>query len=125
MGKKMGKIKLDENWLNTNTGKYKCPECDSSWELAFIIYNIDHNIYFERNTEGFEYELDNKTKKYYPDFILEDGTYLEIKGYNSDEWKMKLKCFKKPITVLYKKEMKKYIDYAVDTYGKDYLKMYE
>jgi len=66
------------------SGWYKGYWCDSSWELAYVIYNLDHNIKFERNKLGFEYIYENKTHKYYPDFILEDGTYIEIKGYETD-----------------------------------------
>ena len=57
---------------------YKGYWCDSSWELAYVIYNLEHNIKFERNKQGFEYEFENKKYKYYPDFILEDGTYVEV-----------------------------------------------
>jgi len=106
-------------------GWYKGYYCDSSWELAFVIYNLEHNIKFSRNTKGFKYLFNGKQKKYYPDFILEDKTYLEIKGYDSDEWKEKLKQFNKPIKVLYKEEIQKYIDYAIKVYGKDYIDLYE
>ena len=55
-------------------GWYKGYWCDSSWELAFVIYNLEHGIKFERNKQGFEYVFENKTYKYYPDFILGNGT---------------------------------------------------
>lgn len=37
-------------------GIYKGYYCDSSWELAYVIYNLEHDIKFERNTQTFEYE---------------------------------------------------------------------
>ena len=63
------------------SGWYKGYWCDSSWELAFVIYNLEHGIKFERNKKGFEYEFEGKICKYYPDFLMEDCSYVEIKGY--------------------------------------------
>ncbi len=71
-------------------GWYKGYWCDSSWELAWVIYNLDHGIKFERCKEKFEYEFEGKKYHYYPDFKLEDGTYVEIKGYETPRWKTKL-----------------------------------
>lgn len=53
-------------------GWYKGYWCDSSWELAFVIYNLEHNIKFERNTTGYEYVYDGITRKYFPDFYMND-----------------------------------------------------
>ena len=97
--------------------------CDSSWELAYVLYNTDHNIRFERNKEGFEYEFENKIRKYFPDFIV-DGKYVEIKGYDSPQWQAKLEQFPHKIEVLQKEEIKKYIDYASKKYG-NFIGMYE
>jgi len=107
------------------SGWYKGYYCDSSWELAFVIFNLDHNIYFERNTEKFKYEFEDKINYYMPDFILEDGSYLEIKGYKSKQWLAKLEQFDRNISVLYKNDMKKYFDYIYAKYGKNYIEMYE
>ena len=71
-------------------GWYKGYWCDSSWELAWVIYNLDHGIKFERCKEKFEYEFEGKKYHYYPDFKLENGTYVEIKGYETSRWKTKL-----------------------------------
>ncbi len=75
--------------------------CDSSWELAFVIYNLEHGIEFKRNLEGFEYEYEGKIHRYYPDFIIEE-MYYEIKGYNSEQNRVKHFTFTKPLTVLKK-----------------------
>ena len=105
-------------------GWYKGYWCDSSWELAYVIYNLEHNIYFIRNKEGFEYEFENKKYRYYPDFILEDGTYVEIKGYLDKKNEIKIKSFDKKLIIIDKKSIKQYIDYVVEKYGKDYIKLY-
>lgn len=48
-------------------GRYKGHWCDSSWELAWVIYNLEHNISFERNHIGFNYQYKGQERKYYPD----------------------------------------------------------
>ena len=106
-------------------GWYKDYWCDSSYELVWIIYNIDHNIKFKRNRVGFEYTFENKIKKFYPDFILDDGTYIEIKNYVSDITDAKIKAFPYNIKVLYKVDILKYIDYVTNKYGKNYIKLYD
>ena len=55
-----------------------------------MIYNLDHGIKFERCKEKFEYEFEGKKYNYYPDFKLENGTYVEIKGYSTSRWCAKL-----------------------------------
>lgn len=105
-------------------GWYKGYWCDSSWELAYVIYNLEHNIKFERNKQGFEYEFENKKYKYYPDFILEDGTYVEIKGYIDKKNEIKIKSFDKKLIIIDKESIKQYVNYVVEKYGKDYIKLY-
>lgn len=62
-------------------GIYKGFKCDSTYELAFLIYCLDNNILIERNKKSFDYEYKGKTYKYYPDFYLpETNTYVELKG---------------------------------------------
>jgi hypothetical protein len=110
-------------------GRYKGYWCDSSWELAWVIYNIEHNIKFERNNVGFEYEYKGQKRKYHPDFLITE-TYYEIKGRRSfekmdDENKEKIKQFKFNLKVLYEKDMKPYLTYVISKYGKDYIRLYE
>lgn len=62
-------------------GTYKGVYCDSTYELAFLIYCLDHNIQIERCTTYFMYEYEGSFHKYYPDFYLpESDTYIETKG---------------------------------------------
>ena len=42
-----------------------------------------------------------------------------------DENKEKIKQFKFNLKVLYEKDMKPYLTYVVNKYGKDYIKLYE
>ena len=109
-------------------GWYKNYFCDSTWELAWVIYNLENGIIFRRNYESFEYKFDGKIKKYYPDFIIDD-VYYEIKGRRNykdldEQTKEKIEQFKGNLTVLFQNEMKQYLDYSILKYGKDFYKLY-
>lgn len=108
-------------------GWYQGYFCDSSWELAWVIYSLDHDVQFERNRESFGYTYLGKVKRFYPDFLLEDGTLVEIKGFKTDEYRAKLESFPKDrkLITLYKNEMKVYLDYATAKFGKDFTNVYE
>lgn len=107
-------------------GRYKGYFCNSSWELAWVIYSLDHGLKFKRNVQGFPYEYEGKTYKYYPDFYIEDSeNYLEIKGQITEKWKAKLKNFPHKIDVLYYSEMKPILKYVVEKYGKDFVRLYD
>lgn len=106
------------------SGWYKGIFCGSSWELAWVIYSIDHGISFQRNKEGFSYVYNGELHEYFPDFILFDGTYLEVKGYKTLQWEEKLSQFAKKIQVLTKKEMEPILKYVKDKYGNDFIRMY-
>lgn len=137
------KIYCSKKCFNDSNGKYRKPSggkrpgsgrgkkgwykgywCDSSWELAYVIYNLEHNIKFERNKEGFEYEFKNKKYKYYPDFILEDGTYIEIKGFKTEQSKTKESNFTH-IKFLYEKDLEEVFKYVKNKYGKEFISLYE
>ena len=109
-------------------GWYKNHFCDSTWELAWVIYHLEKDISFKRNIEYFEYEFKGKIKKYYPDFIIKD-IYYEIKGRREykdldDQTRDKIDQFKGNLKVLFQKDMKPYLDYAISKYGKDFHKLY-
>lgn len=102
-------------------GWYKGIWCDSSWELAFLIYNLDHGIKIKRCDESFEYEYKNEIHLYHPDFITNDNEYNEIKGYETDKDKNKFECFPKDKTlIIYKREdLKEIFEYILKTYNID------
>lgn len=108
-------------------GFYNGIPCDSSWELAFLIYNIDHNINIQRCDEVFEYTYQGETHKYSPDFKIGDTIY-EIKNFDTDKSIIKAQTVKelgKTIKVLHKKDMKVYIDYCIEKYGENYFELYD
>ena len=104
-------------------GWYKGIYCDSSWELAYLLYHLDNNIPIKRCEDYREYEYNGKIYRYYPDFIV-DEKVVEIKGRTDDKWQAKISQ-NPDIEVLYNKEIKPYLDYAIQTYGKDFTRLYE
>jgi endogenous inhibitor of DNA gyrase (YacG/DUF329 family) len=107
-------------------GWYKGYYCNSSWELAWVIFNLEHNIKFKRNTEGFPYKFNNNNYNFYPDFILEStNEYFEIKGYLDNKNKAKINSFPFNLNVIDKYKIKMYIDYVTSKYGKDFINLYE
>ena len=105
-------------------GWYKGYRCDSSYELAYLIFNIEHNNKIERNKDGFEYFFNDKKHLFYPDFIV-NGEYVEVKNYRSELTDCKLKYFPTKIDIYYKDTMKPYLEYVIDKYGKDFINLYE
>lgn len=100
-------------------GWYKNYWCDSQWELAYLIYCLDHNIPIKRCEESFEYEYEGKKHLYHPDFIINENQYIEIKGYESNKDKVKFQAFPKNKQLLVYKyaQMKPIFQYVVLTYN--------
>jgi endogenous inhibitor of DNA gyrase (YacG/DUF329 family) len=106
-------------------GWYKGYWCDSSWELAWVIYSLDNGLKFTRNTQGFEYMFNETAHIYYPDYLMEDGTYIEIKGYTTAQWEAKKNSFNGKIKIFDKVEMIPILKYVKEKYGFDFIKLYE
>lgn len=112
--------------INSGRGKkgwYKGIFCDSSWELAFVIWNIENNKSISRCKEKREYIFNGEKHIYIPDFIVEDEI-IEIKGYSSKQWEEKIKQ-NPDVKVLYKNDIKPYLDYVILKYGKNFISLYE
>ncbi|MDR2436606.1 MAG: hypothetical protein LBD17_00825 [Endomicrobium sp.] len=106
--------------------KYNNIIFDSSWEVAFYIWNKDHNIKIERNTNlSFKYIWEEKEHVYFPDFIIENEI-IEIKGSHllkQEKWIMKKDIIKtKNIKVI--TDCSLYLNYIKEKYGKNYLKSF-
>lgn len=103
-------------------GYYKGYWCDSTYELAYLIYCLDHNIKIERCKESFEYEIDGKKRKYHPDFIVDDEI-IEIKNFHRDDVEIKINAVKKlnrKIKVLYYEDLIEVFEYVAKTYKKEF-----
>lgn len=103
-------------------GWYKGFFCDSTYELVFVIYNLDHGAPFKRNTDFYEYTYNGRKHKYYPDFEMNDGSLIEVKGYKTDVTDIKLKSVTdKPIKILYKNDMLHMFEYVRTHYTYNHL----
>lgn len=87
-------------------GWYKGFFCDSTYELVYIIYNLDNKIKFKRCDRKYEYEYNGEKHFYFPDFELQDGTLVEIKGYHTDLVDIKISSVNdRSIVVLYEQDL--------------------
>lgn len=103
-------------------GWYKGYFCDSTYELVFVIYNIDNNIFFKRCDRSYSYTVDNKEYRYHPDFELADGSLVEIKGYHTELVDIKLASVNdRPIKILFEKDLKYAFDWVKKHYSYKYL----
>ena len=106
-------------------GFYNGIECDSSWELAFLLYHLDKNASIERNRDPFEYiDFDGSVRKYYPDFKL-DNIYYEIKGYKDKSFEYKCSQFPYTLEIIDSNKIKKYLKYCIQTYGQNFAELYD
>lgn len=98
-------------------GWYKGFFCDSTYELAYIIYNLDHNIDFKKCERIYTYTYKGETHKYYPDFELPDGSLVETKGYHSEVVDIKTASVTdRPIKVLFEKDLQYAFDWVKQNY---------
>lgn len=106
---------------NYKFGVFNNMYCDSSWELAFLVYCRDHSIQVMRNQEGFKYEFEGKSHKYYPDFIIDD-TYYEIKSRCRAIDLVKIRELSKihSIILIDEVSIRPYLKYCEQTYGKNF-----
>lgn len=113
---------IRENSVKGKFGHYKGIFFQSSWELAYIVYNIEHNILFKRNWEYFYYQFENKELKFYPDFI-QNKQYIEIKNYHSSKTDAKVAYFPKDkeLIVLYKEDIQLYLNYCKNKYSNNFV----
>ena len=105
------------------SGWYKGIWCDSSYELVWVIYQLDHGQPFKRNKQYYEYSWNNKVLKYYPDFI-QNNNLIEIKGFINNQTKEKFKAVPNLI-ILIKDDLKKEFEYVERVYSKDFIKLYD
>lgn len=109
---KMGGVR--EGSGRSKTGYCEGIYCGSTYELAWVIYNLDNNISFTRCNKVFFYD----SKKYYPDFI-QNGNIIEIKGFWTDEVEAKKKAVIDAgynIQILYKEDLKHCFNWIKDNY---------
>lgn len=106
------------------SGRYNGIWCDSSWELAFVLWCELKGKRLERNKKWFKYYYDGKIRKYYPDFIV-DGEIIEIKGRREADDLIKAKCDACPgVKLLLDNEMKPILAEVITVFGNDFVRLY-
>lgn len=80
---------------------------DGSWELVFCRYADANNLTWIRNKKRFRYIKPNGVEStYQPDFYVKEwGSYVEIKGYETDLDKSKWSQFPERLKILRKQEI--------------------
>ena len=117
--------KFDRKSGRGKRGYYQGIYCQSSWELAYVVYLLEHDIPFIRNKKFFPYTYENKTHQYCPDFYLIDtDEYVEIKGYYDERSKAKAAQFPEKLIVICKEEMQPILDYVINKYGESFTYLY-
>jgi hypothetical protein len=92
---------------------------------VFVVYALDHELPFERNREVFPYEYQGKVLRWVPDFLLGDGTYVEIKGYITSQALAEFEFFYRPLRVLTQADMRHMFEYVCGKYGRNLTSLYE
>jgi len=105
------------------SGWYNGIWCDSSYELAWVIYQLEHGNPFERNTISYEYEWNGEIKNYIPDFI-QNGNVIEIKGFVTEQTKVKMQSVPSLI-VLFRRDLEKEFQYTESKYGRNFIELYD
>ncbi len=93
-------------------------------ELGKIILNIAIRW---NNGESFEYYYKNKKHKYLPDFVVNNVIY-EIKGFKTELSDIKMNSVLKTnhaYEILYKKDMRFYLEYVHSKYKENILNLYD
>ena len=121
--KSIGKNKYRRNF---KWGTYNGFICDSSRELAFVIYKLENGFNISQCKEFFPYTYKDKQHLYLPDFIV-DGVYYEIKGYFREVDIEKKNQFPKDkeLKILFEKDIKLYLKYTKEKYGEEFYRLYD
>ena len=97
-------------------GYYNGIWCDSTWELAFVAWCIDHNKSISRNKQYYEYLYQGERHKFFPDFLV-DGQLVEIKAYISEQAQAKLAQCPEQIELITYGTIEPYLEYAQQKCG--------
>lgn len=86
---------------------YKGIKFHGNWEVEYAKWLDRNEIRWRRPTETFQYEFQEKKRRYTPDFYLVDEQiYVEIKGYETEKDRAKWKQFPLKHKVIKKEEFK-------------------
>lgn len=102
--------------LHSKGGWYNDIYFMSTWELAYYIYQKDHNVNIKRCEDRFKYFYNEKYHYYTPDFIIDENQYVEIKGREKEV--DNVKYFSTPNLIIVRYDsIKCMIEYVKGKYG--------
>jgi len=107
-----------QNKTRGKCGYYKGIWCASTWELAFVVYCLDHQLPIIRCDKRYVYTFEHKQKYYFPDFMIE-GIIYEVKGRMTADVSYKTQSVVDAgddIIIIGKNEIKPYIEYVKQHY---------
>ena len=104
-------------------GRYKGIWCDSSWELAFIIFTQSQGKSIDRCSDIRTYTYEGVVRNYHPDFTVNDEV-IEIKGREDDMWLAKIRD-NPDVRVIGPEEMKPILKDVIRTYGRNFTDLYD
>ena len=113
-----------DSFYKFKMGWYKGIFCNSSFELAYLIYCLDHNIPIKRCNKKFVYSFKGKQYNYYPDFIINEDTIVEVKGYINEKAKAKHEQYPE-ILLISNSIIDNIIKEVIYNYGKDFTRLFE
>jgi len=117
----------NKNWEKNKTrgngkrGWYKGIYCDSSWELAYVVFHVEHNLPIKRSTLRLPFVWEGKTHTYIPDFETNEGI-IEIKGRKTKKSLEKQNQYPH-IKVIDIDGIKPYLEYVITKYGINFIEV--
>lgn len=80
--------------------EFKGSKLKGTWELTFAKWLEENNIAWTNDLKGIEYEWNNSTHFYFPDFYLSSlDIYVEVKGYVRERDLCKWKAVKNLVVI--------------------------
>lgn len=124
-GQRAGKLRRYGNWAHQ--GMYKGIRCESTYELAFVVWAFDAQLPLIRCKLQIPYLDEDTPRLYFPDFQIGEQIF-EIKGYVDNRAIAKLEAAKGlgiNIEMIDNQGIKKYLHYIKEVYGVDIQKEYK
>lgn len=78
---------------------------DGNFELEFCKWCEENNVLFKKNRIGFKYIFDKHEHIYFPDFLINESVFVEVKGYETEKDRCKWEQFPYKIIILKEKQI--------------------
>lgn len=89
------------SFSRSRTHEYKGIKFHGMWEVRYAMYLDEQCIPWRRPNEKFAYSFEGRNSCYTPDFyLIDEGTYIEIKGYKTPKDEAKWSQFPLKLKIL-------------------------